>query len=94
MSLRSINVHLDITRLSDLFFNFEHPEYDRVMQQEPEPTKRRGSAVIELHPSIDHDELAESVLKDAMEFAGILGFDGAEQMDIAAAVATDFLHRR
>lgn len=95
MSLRSISVQLDSTRFSDLFFNFEHPEYDRVMRQDSEPTKRRSGQVVELYsPSLAQDEVEEALLKDAIEFSGILGFDGVEQADIAAELTADFLKRR
>lgn len=86
--LRSTTIHLDSTRFSDLFFNFEHPEYDRVYQA---ASNGRGRKDIE--PIIDQDEVNEALLKDAVSFAGILGFDGTEQANVAAELTADFLRR-
>lgn len=91
MSLRSVSIRLDSTRFSDLFFNFEHPAYDAVMEQEFKRMSDGTGKVTQLYPS--HDDLTEAVLKDAVEFTGLLGFEGKQQMEISAELAADFLRR-
>lgn len=91
MTLRSISIQLDSTRLSDLFFNFEHPEYDAALDQEFKRMSTGGGKVTQLYPS--DDDLTEALLKDAVEFTGILGFASAEQMEISAELVADFLRR-
>jgi hypothetical protein len=91
MSLRSISINLDSMRFSDLFFNFEHPEYDAALNQEFERMTAGSGKVTQLYPS--DDDLTESLLKDAVEFTGTLGFSGPEQMEISAELVADFLRR-
>lgn len=86
MGLRSISINLDSTRLSDLFFNFEHPNYDKVYK-----AAESGQKVQKI--SIDPAELNEALLQDAMEFTGILGFDGKYRMEISAELVADFERR-
>lgn len=45
---------LDDVKLSDLFFNHEHPEYDRLFKEKKPPTR---------------DQMEDALLKDANEFS-------------------------
>lgn len=90
MSLRSISIQLNSTALSDLFFNFEHPEYASEMKRLAGPPKRTGN-VAQLF--VAPEQIEAAVLKDAMEFTSILGFVGDEQESLSAELAADFMHR-
>ena len=78
MGLPSINLNLDGGQFSDLFFNFEHPERDKLFKA----TKHEDT--------LSEEEVRAALLKDATEFLTVLGI---QDQDMAAALVEDFQRR-
>lgn len=83
MGLRGITVSLDGGRLSDLYFNFEHPQRDKLYAATD--GKKGGD--------ISDEELAAANLADAREFAGILGIPESHREEFVAELVEDFCKR-
>jgi len=79
--LHGITLNLSGYQLSDLFFNFEHPERDKLYAT----TDPKGS--------IDEVEYQKAILSDATEFAVVIGIPECERDEFAKALADD-LNRR
>lgn len=79
---------INATVLSDLFFNYEHPNMDRLM---------KGAE----HRHIKDAELHAALALDAEDFLGTLtastangaNYDGVPLKDMAQRLASDFLER-
>lgn len=78
--LSGITLSLNSGQLSDLFFNFEHPERDK-LYQENNNTEKDFS---------DEDEL-KAVTEDAKEFCSIIGY--GDDIEMHKALAEDFMER-
>jgi hypothetical protein len=81
MSLYGIALHLNGYQLSDLFFNYEHPERDKLYAQ-TDPKS-----------SIDPVEYQKAILTDATEFALVIGIPEDERVEFCKALAEDFDRR-
>ena len=79
MGLRSIVLHLNSAQLSDLFFNYEHPERDKLYK------------ITKENESIAEEDLQQALLNDAKNFCDVIG-KGDDEVLIAELVK-DFQHR-
>lgn len=68
MGLPAINLALASYQLSDLFFNFEHPEYEKVY------------SIADGKRAVDPAEIEIAILADAKEFCSIVGIDLADAL--------------
>lgn len=61
MALRGIVIELNGGQLSDLFFNFDHPQRDALYRPKD--------------ADFTHEELMSAITEDAKEFAAVLGIE-------------------
>lgn len=88
-SLQSITLNLSGVQFSDLFFNYDHPNRDKLYEgRKPD---RNGT-----WPLVPEDEERAAIRQDAIDFLIVVGLsdfiEGTE--DIADALADDFMRRR
>lgn len=80
MSLPGIFIYGDL--VSDLFFNYEHPAYDKlfVSRRDKDPPTR--------------EQIEAAIREDAKEFATLYMQSSGESVeDLSEALATDFMRR-
>lgn len=88
MALPTITTTLTPGQLSDLFFNYDHPERDKLYaERKPE----KGEL-----PVLDYDVEWRSVRNDAKEFVALIVPDWSVDLrgDLIEQLATDFMDRR
>jgi len=78
--MRGITLNLDGARLSDLYFNFEHPNRTKLYDV------NRGD-------EIDPVDAEEADKLDAKEFVEILGIPEQDREAFVAELVKDFQHR-
>lgn len=82
MGLRGLSLFLDGGRLSDLFFNHEHPERDKLYARAGDKGDK-----------IDDGELERAIASDADEFLMTLGLDAAMRAEVGPELVADFNRR-
>lgn len=87
MNLPRVTISLDPSQLSDLFFNYEHPEYDKYMRN------LSNAHVKELDKF--KDEMEQAIYKDAIEFCKAINYypNNFKNRTLESLITEDFLQR-